>query len=132
MVAEHAMKGENLRNRTRKFGLAVVKFSNGQPDSILMRSARQQLVRSATSVGANYSEARRARSRREFISKVETALQELEESLYWLELIIGDGCPAMDSAKELEDEAKQLIALFAASARTAKRNERLGRNQRRS
>ncbi len=118
------MKGENLRNRTRKFSLGVINFAQSEPDTILMRTARQQLVRSATSVGANYSEACRARSRKEFISKVETALQELEESLYWVELIVSSGCSKRDAADSLIHEANELLAVFAASARTAKRNER--------
>ena len=116
------MKGDNLKNRTRKFSLDAVKFVEAEPDSVMMRCARHQLARSVTSVGANYGEACRARSRKEFISKIETALQELEESLYWVELLVDYGCSRPDSAQELLSEATELMAMLTASAKTAKRN----------
>jgi len=116
------METENLKNRTRSFSLNAVKFARVQPDSLMMRCARHQLARSATSVGANYREACRARSRKEFISKIEITLQELDESMYWLELLVEDGCRLPDLARDILSEANELTAMLTASAKTAKRN----------
>ncbi|HUF08300.1 MAG TPA: four helix bundle protein [Rhodothermales bacterium] len=121
------MKGDNLKNRTHKFSLDAVKFVQTEPDSIMMRCARHQLARSATSVGAHYGEACRARSRREFISKIETALQELEESTFWLQIVSEAGCRNPETANALLKEANELTAIFTSSAKTAKHNLRNGK-----
>jgi four helix bundle protein len=80
----------------------------------------KQLLRSATSVGAHYREACRARSTAEFVSKIEGGLQELEESLYWLELLVGSEVVAASRLTDLMDEASQLIAVLVTCAKNAK------------
>ena len=81
----------------------------------------RQLLRSGTSVGAHYREATRARSRAEFISKIEGALQELDESSYWLELLGQSGIVSKQLLADLCTETDELIAIFTTSAMTAKR-----------
>jgi four helix bundle protein len=81
----------------------------------------RQLLRSATSVGAQYREAVRARSRAEFVSKIETALQELEETAYWMELLADGGVVQPASLQDLLREVEELIAIFVQSAK-AKRS----------
>src|SRR5262245_21100132 len=80
-------KPEDLARRTRLFALAVVQLYTALPKSTVSYVLGRQLLRSGTSVGAHYREARRAKSDADFISKIEGALQELDESDYWLELL---------------------------------------------
>lgn len=80
----------------------------------------RQLLRSATSVGAQYREAGRGKSAADFISKVEGALQELDETAYWLELIEGAGLGNGKAMATLRDETEQLTAIFVTIIRKAK------------
>ena len=118
------MKGEHpkdLRERLKAYALCVIELCGSLPRSEVNRVLGRQLLRSGTSVGAHYREACRARSNAEFISKIETSLQELDESDYWLELIIarGNGIPDSGSARV---ETQELIAMFTAAVKKAKRN----------
>ena len=81
----------DLRQRTKKFALSVRRMFSTLPKTTEARSLGKQVLRSGTSVGANYREAYRARSRAEFISKCGDSLRELEETLYWLELLVDAG-----------------------------------------
>ena len=81
----------------------------------------KQVLRSGTSVGAHYREAVRARSVAEFVSKIEGGLQELEETLYWLELLVDSGIVSETRLEDLRKEADELIAMFVSSVKTAKR-----------
>jgi len=74
-------------------------------------------------VGANYREATRARSNAEFVSKIENALQELEETLYWLELLTDARITDLARLRELRQEAEELVSIFVASVRTVKKRE---------
>jgi four helix bundle protein len=80
----------------------------------------KQMLRSGTSVGAQYREACRARSPAEFISKIESALQELDETTYWFELLVESGLVPGSKLSELQGEADELVAMLVASVRTAK------------
>ena len=79
---------EDLRERTKKFALRIIRLYNALPGNGSAKVIASQLVRSGTSVGAHYREANRARSVAEFISKMEGALQELDETSYWIELLL--------------------------------------------
>src|SRR5205823_7097805 len=78
----------DLRRRTKEFGLQIVRMFSGLPKTTEARVIGKQVLRSGTSVGANYREAYRARSRAEFIAKCGDSLRELEETAYWLELLV--------------------------------------------
>jgi four helix bundle protein len=80
---------QELQCRTKQFALRVFKLVDALPRMVVGRAAANQLVRSATSVGANYRAACRARSRAEFAAKLGTVLEEADENLYWLELVRG-------------------------------------------
>src|SRR5438034_8028640 len=112
-----------LQQRTKSFALRVLKLIEHLPNSIGGRILANQLTRSGTSVGANYRAACRARSRAEFASKLGTVVEEVDESLYWLELI-GDGnfVPAKKLAS-LISEADELTAIFTAGRRTSSKNQ---------
>ncbi len=83
---ESGNRGSNLRDRTKAFAVRVVRLYSSLPKTTEAQVIGTQFLRSATSVGAHYREAQRSRSTAEFISKVEVALQELEETDYWIEL----------------------------------------------
>ena len=117
------MKGKSaeLQQRTKDFALGVLNLIEHLPNTIVGRVLANQLARSATSVGANYRAACRARSRAEFASKLGTVAEEADESLYWLELIqVGDFVPEKRIAS-LVSEADELTAIFTSGRRSASR-----------
>jgi four helix bundle protein len=112
----------DLRKRTKLFALRIIKLYASLPKSTEAQILGKQVVRSGTSVGAHYREAKRARSTAEFISKVEVALQELDETIYWLELLCESEIVAETRLSSLKDEAEQLMKILVTSAKTAKKN----------
>ena len=110
-----------LRIRTKAFALEAIRLFVRLPKTEESKILGRQMVRAATSVGAHYREACRARSRAEFISKLEVGNQELDETSYWLELI-RDAPVSQDSAiKSLLAEASELMAMQTSSIKTTKR-----------
>jgi four helix bundle protein len=116
-------KTSDLRARTKRFALRVIRVYQALPGTTLGQVLGKQVLRSGTSVGAHYREACRARSTAEFISKVETALQELDEKVYWFELLVESELVRESLLSELVKEADELLAIFVASVKTAKRNK---------
>src|SRR5690242_1709206 len=102
----------DLVARTRAFSLASIRFYSGMPRQPVAQILGRQLLRSATSVGAQYREARRAKSTADFLSKTEGALQEVDEAGYWLELIRDSGIETDRSIDDLRAEARELLAIF--------------------
>jgi len=113
------MNKQELQNRTKAFALRVLKLVDALPRSPAGRAISSQLVRSATSVGANYRAACRARSRPEFASKLGTVLEEADESLYWLEMIRDGKLLPESKLSLLLEEADELTAIFASSRKSA-------------
>ena len=116
------MKGEpeDLRARTKRFGLAAVALYVKLPTTSQAQVMSRQMLRSATSVGAHYREGCRARSDAEFISKLEGGLQELDETAYWLELLTESGTYDQPDARQLHAEAEELIRIFVTIVRRRK------------
>jgi len=113
-----------LRDRTKAFAVRVIRVCGALPKSNVARVIGNQLLRADTSVGAHCREAFRSRSNAEMISKLEVALQELDESRYWLELLIeADVIPAA-RLSPLIGEADELTAILVASVKTIKRRRR--------
>jgi four helix bundle protein len=92
------------------------------PRSAVSEVLGKQVLRSGTSVGAHYREGKRARSTAEFISKLEVAIQELDETGYWIELLADSGIVAAERLNDLQAEAVELTKILVASVKTAKRN----------
>src|SRR3977135_2984743 len=115
-------KNEDLRARTRDYALRVIRCYSALPKETVSQVLGKQVLRSGTSVGAHYREATRARSQAEFISKIEVGLQELEETVYWLELLIDAHLVDESRLGELRREAEELMAIFVSSAKTAKKS----------
>src|SRR5216117_627594 len=108
-----------LKQRTKQFALRVIKLVGALPKTTEGRAIGGQLIRSGTSVGANYRAACRGRSKAEFISKLGTVEEEADESAYWMELIIEAGCLKKDQVDPLRQEACELTAIMAASRLSA-------------
>jgi len=113
-------KEYDLKQRTKDFALRVIRMYAALPKSTEAQVMGKQVLRSGTSVGANYREATRARSPAEFISKMEISLQELEETSYWFELLAESGVVPEARLADLRKEADELTAIFVASINTAK------------
>ena len=103
---------EDLARRTRRFALAVVRLYVTLPRSTVSHILGRQLLAAGTSVGAHYREARRAKSNADFVSKVEGALQELDETGYWLELLQEARIAKVEAVQKLANEANELIAIL--------------------
>ena len=110
----------DIGERTRAFALRVVRLYSALPKTTEAQVIGKQLLRSGTSVGAHVHEGRRSRSDAEMISKVEVALQELEESVYWLELLNDTEIVKMGRLSGLMKEADELTAILVTSAKTLK------------
>jgi four helix bundle protein len=115
------MDKQDLRIRTRAFALRVIKLYAALPKTTEAQVLGKQLLRSGTSVGAHYREACRAKSNADFISKREGGLQELEETLYWLELLSDSNIFAEERLQPLCAEAEELIAMFVTMVKNVKK-----------
>jgi four helix bundle protein len=114
-------KSAELQSRTKRFALRVLVLIDRLPNTIGGRVLANQLARSATSVGANYRAACRARSRAEFASKLGIVAEEADESLYWLELIRDGNFASAKKIESLVSEADELTAIFTSGRRSALR-----------
>jgi four helix bundle protein len=111
----------DLKLRTKAFALRVIRMYSKLPkNDPVAQVLGKQVLRSGTSVGANYREASRGRSKAEFISKIGDCLKEIEETVYWLELLVDSGCVAAAKMADLLDETRQLIAIFTTIDKKAK------------
>jgi four helix bundle protein len=113
-----------LKRRTQKFAIDVIKFIDGLPPKRSLNSLSDQLVRSSSSVGANYRSACRGKSLADFINKIVIVEEEADESVYWLELIEATGLVDSVIIGELKKEANELTAIFTAIGKTSKQNQR--------
>jgi len=113
-----------LKSRTKHFGLRVMRLVGALPKGRVHDAIGRQIVRSSTSVGANYRSACRGRSKAEFAAKIAVAAEEADESAYWLELIMEGGLLEAELVSDLHQEANELTAILAASAKTARINSR--------
>jgi four helix bundle protein len=113
---------EQLRDRTQQFALRIVRLFRSLPRSPEAQVMGRQLLRSGTSVGANYRAACRSRSKAEFVAKLGVVVEEADESAFWLELLILTETFKKEKLEGLLNEARELTALFNASRTTMRRN----------
>ena len=116
------MNKDELKNRTKKFALQIIKLIDELPNTIAGRAIANQIIRSSTSVASNYRSACRARSNADFISKITVVEEECDETLFWLELIDESGLIEKEKLIFLIKEADELTAIFTASGKTARLN----------
>jgi four helix bundle protein len=110
----------DLKLRTRQFALRIIRLSTALPKSRAGDVIARQVLRSGTSVGAHYAEARRAKSRADFLCKIVGATQELEETIYWVDLISESELVTRQKLQPLEQEASELMAIFVSMAKHTK------------
>ena len=121
-MSDTEMKHQNLQDRTRQFALDVIHFVESLPANETCKTLGRQLLRSGTSVGANYRAACRARSQADFISKMGVVLEEADESAYWIELLNDAHKTTVRESGDLLREANELIAITTSSINTARKN----------
>jgi len=118
------MKSFDLEARTEDFSLGVIRLFRRLPHDDVARVLGRQVLRSGTSIGANYHEAARARSNAEFIAKMGDRLKEANETVYWLNLLQRAEVITLNEVESVRAECRELVAIFTASIATAKRKER--------
>src|SRR5437762_13638524 len=111
---------KDLEQRTKRFALAVIKLASSLPRTREVDILTRQLIRSATSIGANYREANRGVSRADFANKIGTVQKEAAETQYWLELLIDSDLTRRDAAQELLRESPEVLAIFASIGKKLK------------
>lgn len=114
------MNPEEMKDRTRAFALRVIRLTESFPSTQTANVIRNQMLRSGTSVGANYRAACRAKSKADFISKMGTVEEEADETVYWIELSIDAGIVTAKRVQWLLDEAQQILSIVVASIKTAR------------
>ncbi|MEM8911916.1 MAG: four helix bundle protein [Planctomycetota bacterium] len=113
------MKCEDLKLRTKRFALRVIRMTESIPQTTAGGVISRQLVRCATSVGANYRAACRGRSTEEFVAKLQIVVEQADECCYWIELLIEGELLPMNRLEGLLDEANQITAIMVSSRKTA-------------
>jgi len=118
-----------LKRRTQAFAIDVIKFLESLPDTRTVRILSHQLLRSCTSVGANYRSACKAKSTADFVNKIVIVEEEADESIYWLELIEQTVPINHIKLSSLKKEADELTAIFTAIGKTAKANQKIQKSR---
>jgi four helix bundle protein len=118
-------KTQELRDRTKAYALRVIRLFRSLPRSIEAQVMGKQLLRSGTSVAANYRAACRARSRAEFLSKLCIVLEEADESTLWIELLVESGTLKKDKVEKLLDESRGFTAIFTAATSTMRQPKQI-------
>jgi len=113
-------RDQDLKGRTKQFALHILRLYQALPSREEARIVGRQLLRSGTSVAANYRAACRARSRAEFVAKLGLVLEESDETTFWLELLLDAGIVNNEEVRILTKEAEELTSIFVTSLRTAK------------
>jgi four helix bundle protein len=109
-----------LRERFREYALRIIRMYVALPKTDVAHVLGRQVLKSGTSAGAHYREASRARSNAEFVSKIEGGLQELDETAYWLDLLVGSGEVTQQRMRELATETDELISILTAIVKKVK------------
>jgi four helix bundle protein len=111
---------KDLRVRTKQFALRIIRLYSALPQRGATLVLGTQILKSGTSVGAHYREAQRAKSNADFVSKIEGALQELDETTYWLELLGDSGIVTSSRLRALQNEADELLSILVTIVRRVK------------
>jgi four helix bundle protein len=118
------MTPDDLKKRTKEFALRIIKLVEALPPGRSADVIGKQLIRSGTSVAANYRAACRAKSNADFIAKMGIVEEEADESEFWLELLVDSGLMKKERIEDLTDEAHQIVAITVASINTARGRKR--------
>ncbi|MCW5876872.1 MAG: four helix bundle protein [Anaerolineales bacterium] len=113
-------KQEDLSSRTRRYALGIIRLYSLLPKSTELQVIGRQMLRSGTSAGAHYAEGQRSKSNKDFISKLEGGLQELEETLYWLDLLAEIYKAKPETVEAIRKETSEPIAIFVTIVKRVK------------
>ncbi len=116
------MNKEELQKRTKLFALRIIRLVESLPETKTAKTIGSQIIRSGTSVGANYRAACRAKSDADFINKLKIVEEEADETAYWLELLIESETIPKEKLKDLLKENNELIAIFVSILKTKREN----------
>jgi len=116
------MNADDLKKRTKAYALRVIRLTEALPENRTSDVLGRQLLRAGTSVGANYRAACRAKSKPDFISKMDTVEEECDESLYWIELLVESGNVKAGRVSALLREGEEILRMVVASVNTARRS----------
>jgi len=119
------MDKTELKRRSQKFAVDIIKFTANLPSSRSLNVLCNQVLRSATSIGANYRAACKGKSTADFINKIVICEEEADECIYWLDLLIEAELVSQAKVAPLRKEADELTAIFTAIGKTAKENQKL-------
>lgn len=123
-MAETPIKANDLKDRSKRFALRIIKLVNSLPRTVAAETIGRQLIRSGTSVAANYRSACRARSKAEFIAKMGIVEEETDESAFWIELLVDAEIMERTKVADLLNEANELTAIWVSSINTARGHKR--------
>ncbi|MBD0346304.1 MAG: four helix bundle protein, partial [Coleofasciculus sp. Co-bin14] len=112
------MNEQEFKNRTKKLALRVIRLVSALPKSLVAEVIGKQLLRSATSVGANYRAACRGKSTADLIAKLGIVLEEADECIYWMELLVESELIPAEKLKSLMSETNEIVAMTVASIKT--------------
>ena len=118
------MRDDDFKVRTKSFALRVINLVNALPEGRSAEVIGRQLLRSATSVGANYRAACRAKSQADFIAKMGIVEEEADECMYWMELLSEANLMQVEKLRPLMAEANELVAITVSSIKTARANKK--------
>jgi|SRR5687767_5947792 len=114
------MTQQEMKARTKRFALRIIRLVSSLPNTSVANILGKQLLRSGSSVGANYRSACRAKSTADFISKLSIVEEEADESFYWMELLAESGIVTQTLLDDLMDEANQIVSIVVAAIKTSK------------
>ena len=117
------MSRAEFRKRTFEFGIRCIRLAESLPNTAVAQTITRQLIRAATSVGANYRAAIRSRSRADFVSKMGIVEEECDEAVYWIEVILELVFVTEKRTKELLQEANEILAITVSSIKTARKKK---------
>jgi four helix bundle protein len=119
MPTDPSIPAEILKQRTKQFAVRIIRLFREMPRTEEAKVIGRQVLRSGTSVAANYRAVCRARSKAEFIAKIGVVVEEIDETVFWFELMVDSGIFSPEKMSSLLKESNELLAIFAASKRTA-------------
>jgi four helix bundle protein len=118
------MTREEMKKRTKSYANRIVKLCSALPSGWIAQTLGKQLLRSGTSVGANYRAVCRAKSNSDFINKLRIVEEECDESLFWMEMLVENNLVKVSQLYDLMKEADEILAIVVASAKTARLSQR--------
>jgi four helix bundle protein len=124
LIGKNIMPNENLKQRTKRFALRIIRLVERLPETKTSNVIGNQILRSGTSIGANYRAGCLAKSKKDFINKLKIVEEEADETIYWLELLEESGVFPKTKLFSIKQEACEIFSVIVASIKTARKNQK--------